>query len=77
LQGAYDRGDHAALIGSGETPNRLNWGPGTRPCYDLGVSGNANDEQLSQFVRDGARFTLLAAVLEAVLIVVIFVLASR
>jgi len=36
-----------------------------------------NEEQLMQFVRDAARFTLLAGVLEAVLILVIFILASR
>jgi len=35
------------------------------------------ENQLAQFLQDAARFTLLAAVLEVVVIVVAFVLASR
>ena len=35
------------------------------------------DNQLTQFLREGIRFTLLVAVLEALLIVLVLVLASR
>ena len=56
-------------------PVQWSWERGSDSCYALRVFGR--EDQLVQFLQDASRFTVLAAVMEALVVVVVFVLASR
>ena len=79
-QAAYDCGDQAGLTDSGGRPSPRSYGRGCHPCYVPGVFRFDKfrfDDQLTQFLQEAVRFTVVVAVVEALVILVAFVLASR
>ena len=70
----------AGLTDSGGRPSPRSYGRGCHPCYVPGVFRFDKfrfDNQPTQFLQEAVRFTVVVAVVEALVILVAFVLASR